>query len=125
MSVGINEKSFISRAFKSYDNPHCVSVKEFEVDLQRFSYIKKIFTLYEQTDEINVRLLLNHIVITFNLFGNDALIFLLYKTTKDHWPYLFPFLVMLNRLPDYVQEFNLNTTDIHLDKNITNKLRNL
>lgn len=125
MHPKISDETFLNRAFKAYDNPHCISIQEFESDIQRFSHIKKILSTYISSNEINERLLLNHIVISFNLFGNDALIFLLYKVSDNCWPALFPFLIMLNRLPDYIQEFNLNTSEIPLDNNIIQKLRHL
>jgi hypothetical protein len=121
----IDEKAFFQLAFKAYDNPHCVSIEEFEDDLLRFSYIKKILTQYSQNQEINERLFLNHIVICFNLFGNKATVLLLHRVPKDHWGYLFPFLILLNRLPEVIPEFNLITTDILLDQKIVEKLRNL
>lgn len=121
----IDEATFLKKAFRAYDNPHCVSLKEFETDLSKFSYIKKILTQYTQTGDINERLFLNHIVVCFNLFGNDATVLLLYRVIPEHWKYLFPFLVMLGRLPDYIPEFNLNTSDIPLDQPIVDKLRNL
>lgn len=121
----IDETTFLNRAFKAYDNPHCVSLQEFETDLSRFSYIKKILTQYSLTGEINERLFLNHIVVCFNLFGRDALVFLLYRVIPEHWKYLFPFLIMLNRMPDYIPEFNLNTSDVSLDQGIVERLRKL
>ena len=121
----IDEATFLKKAFQAYDNPHCVSVAEFEEDLSRFSYIKKILTQYHQTREINERLFLNHIVICFNLFGANALVLLLHRVPHEHWPYLFPFLIQLDRLPDYIQEFGLNISDISLDQTIIEKLRKL
>lgn len=121
----LDETTFLKKAFKAYDNPHCVSLQEFENDISKFSYIKKILTQYSQSGDINERLFLNHIVVCFNLFGNDALILLLYRVNKEQWKYLFPFLILLNRLPDYIPEFNLNTSDIPLDMNIVERLRKL
>lgn len=121
----MTETEFLKRAFKSYDNPHCVSVQEFEKDIQRFSYIKKSLTLFQRESDINERLILNHITICFNLFGNDALLFLLYKVNREHWPILFPFLIQLNRLPETVSEFSLNTSDIPLNQTIVQRLREL
>lgn len=121
----LDETTFLKKAFKAYDNPHCVSLQEFENDISKFSYIKKILTQYSQSGDINERLFLNHIVVCFNLFGKDALILLLYRVNKEQWKYLFPFLILLNRLPDYIPEFNLNTSDISLDMNIVERLRKL
>lgn len=121
----ISDKNFIRRALKAYDNPHCVSLEEFEADLQKFGYIKKIITIYDQTGEINERLLLNHIIICFNLFGEEALIFLLFRVVREHWNHLFPFLILLNRLPEYIDELNLRTSDISLDHTLIERLRQI
>ena len=122
----MTEAEFLKRAFKSYDNPHCVSVQEFEKDIQRFSHIKKSLTLFSQKGaEINERLLLNQITICFNLFGNDALVLLLHKVNKEQWGSLFPFLIQLGRLPEVVREYNLNTSDVALNQEIINKLREI
>lgn len=121
----ISDNNFVRRALKSYDNPSCVSLEEFESDIQKFVYIKKILTIYSSTGEINEKLLLNHIVICFNIFGDEALIFLLFRVAREHWGYLFPFLLLLNRLPEILPEYNIPSSDIELDSNIINKLRTL
>lgn len=125
MRTKIDDKNFLQRALKAYDNPHCISLSEFKEDLNRFSYVKKMITQCSTNGEINERLLLNHIVICFNLFGSEALLFLLYRVDRNHWGLLFPFLIMLNRLPDVIQEHNLITSDITLDQNIIKKLREM
>lgn len=119
----ISDNSFLRRALKAYDNPNCISLEEFETDLQKFIYIKKTLTIYDQTGEINERLLLNHIITCFNLFGDEALVFLLFRVVKEHWKYLFPFLLLLNRLPEFIAEYGLIVSDIPLDKNLIEKLR--
>lgn len=125
MNQPITDKNFLQRAFKAYDNPHCVSIEEFQEDLQRFTHIKKILTQYTQSGEINDRLLLNHIVISFNLFGRDALLLLLHRVDQLQWRSLFPFLIQLDRLPDFIPEHNMNVSDVELDQFIVNRLREL
>lgn len=121
----IDETSFIERALKSYDNPNCLDIGEFESDLLRFSYIKKALTVYDQTKEINERLVLNNIIVCFNLFGKDAILFLMFKVSKNHWKYLFPFLYFLNRVPEYIIEYDIHPTSLELDMNILLKLKAL
>lgn len=119
----LDDKSFIRRALRAYDNPACVSLEEFEADLLKFVYIKKMLTVYDKTGEINERLFLNNITICFNLFGKETLSFLLFRVVPEHWKYLFPFLILLNRLPEVVPEHNIRTSDIELDKTLIDKLR--
>jgi hypothetical protein len=49
--------------------------------------------------EISHRLVLNHIVILYNVFGQSAYQLLLYKIEPEYYPVLFPFLNSLDRLP--------------------------
>lgn len=121
----LDDRQFYGRALKAYDNPHCVSLVEFEEDIARFSYIKKILTRYHQVHEINDRLILNHIVVCFNLFGAEALNLILHKIDREHWGYIFPFLFLLNRLPEIIPEFDVRVTDISLDQEIIKRLRNI
>lgn len=120
----INEKNFIQRALHCYDNPQCITVEEFQEDLNRFSHIKKLVTKYaEGSGEINERLVLNHLVVVFNVFGIDAVDFILYKIDEKYWGIIFPFLILLDRLPDNVD--GINTTNVALDPVIIEKLRNI
>jgi len=122
----ISEKNFLQRALRCYDNPQCITLDEFQEDLNRFSHIKKIITKYvEGQGEINDRLVLNHLVTLFNVFGLEALLFVLFKIEQKHWGIIFPFLILLNKLPDYIPELQLATADIELDKNIIEKLRQI
>lgn len=122
----ITDKNFLQRALHCYDNPQCITLDEFQEDLNRFSLIKKQITKYKEgSGDLNERLILNHFVILFNVFGDEAVLFFLYKIDKKHWGVIFPFLIMLNRLPDHIKEINLNTADIQLDVNVIDKLRRI
>jgi len=65
----LNAKNFVLYAAKHYDNPGCESIEEFHDDLNRFKYIKRLFTKYQETGEIKERLVLNHLIALYNLFG--------------------------------------------------------
>lgn len=97
----MTDKDFLQTALKSYDNPQCISVDEFRSDLERFAYIRKILIRHKENNEIlNDRLILNHLVICFNLFGTSALDLALHKIDKSLWPYLLPYLYFLDRIPE-------------------------
>ena len=97
----LTEKTFLQYALKAYDNPACLSLDEFKQDLDRFSYIKKLITRYKDgSSDLKERLLLNHLVICFNVFGIFAFDFLLFKIPRENWDVLFPFLILLDRLPE-------------------------
>lgn len=121
----ITEKTLVQRALNCYDNPQCITVEEFKSDLDRFSSIKKLITKYKEGYVLQERLILNHLVICFNVFGPTSVLILLHKVDREKWGILFPFLILLNRLPDHIPEYNLQTSDIALDTHVITTLRNL
>ena len=56
---------------KNYDHPGC-SLDDFLDDLNRVKYILKLFRKFNETGEVNISLLLNHIIIFTNTFGIEA-----------------------------------------------------
>ena len=88
-------------AIKHYENPHCEGEKEFHDDMKRFKYIKRLLKKYRVSGILKERLLLNHIIILRNLFGNEACVTLLiFKTQSEHLGVLKSFLIFLNMIRD-------------------------
>ena len=84
-------------AIKHYDNPQCEGEKEFQDDLKRFKYNKRLLRKYYDTGVLKERLLLNHLIVLNNVFGPDACAtLLLYKIQQEYWPALKSFLLFLN-----------------------------
>lgn len=126
LETPLTEDNFILFAAKIYRNPSCESMDEFYDDLNRFKYIKRLFTRYEETGELKVRLVLNHLIVLYNLFGLDCTRMLFLKF-HDRLHMLKPFLVSLNFLPETVghigaQELIL-TSAIPMDQEIIRMLR--
>ena len=97
----ITPNNVLMYAIKNYDNPHCEGEKEFEDDLKRFKYIKRLLRKYYDTKVLKERLLLNHIIVLNNVFGPDACAtLLLYKIQPEYWPALKSFLLYLNLFSD-------------------------
>jgi hypothetical protein len=84
---------------KHYDNPQSVTYGDFEEDLNRIRYIKRLFKRYETTGELKTHLILNHIIVMYNVFDDAATPLLFYKIEATHWSYLKAFMLFLNRLP--------------------------
>ena len=104
----ITPNNVLMYAIKNYDNPHCEGEKEFEDDLKRFKYIKRLLKKYKVDGVVKERLLLNHIIILNNVFGPDACAtLLLYKIQPEYWPTLKSFLLYLN----IIREDELKETD--------------
>ena len=99
-------------AIQHYHNPSCEGMSEFNDDMKRFKYVKRLFRKYEETGILKERLLLNHIIILNNLFGADASSTLLFfKTEQQHWTTLRGFLEFLNIMPENdLIEIASNTT---------------
>ena len=97
----ITPNNVLMYAIKNYNNPQCEGEKEFEDDLKRFKYIKRLLRKYYDTKVLKERLLLNHIIVLNNVFGPDACAtLLLYKIQSEYWPTLKSFLLYLNIIRD-------------------------
>ena len=96
----LTEENFTLFAMKHYDNPHCRGVNEFNDDLKKFKYLKRLFRKYRAGGGLKERLILNHIIVIYNLFGVDAATnMLFFKIDKKYWPQLKSFLMYLNVMP--------------------------
>jgi len=121
----LNDNTYMMYAMKHYDNPQCIGMDEFQEDLNRIKYIKRLFRKYKNNDILRERLILNHIIIFYNVFGIKAATrILFYKIEEEVHDLLKTFLVYLNYLPeDGIPEVDLIT--IPLDQFVINKLREL
>ena len=116
----ITPSNVLMYAIKNYDNPHCEGEKEFEDDLKRFKYIKRLLRKYYDTKVLKERLLLNHIIVLNNVFGPDACAtLLLFKIQPEYWPVLKSFLLYLN----IIREDELQQTE--KDESVFEILRKL
>ena len=123
----LNEKNFLLYAMKYYDNPQCVEVEEFNDDLRKIKYIKRLFNQYSIEGVLKERLLLNHVIVFYNVFSVEAATrILFYKLEEEFWPMLKTFLFYLNFLPDKIESINgrtILTTEIPMDQGIVDSLR--
>ena len=95
----ITPQNVVMYAIKNYDNPQCEGEKEFEDDLKRFKYIKRLLRRYYDTGVLKERLLLNHLIVLNNVFSAEAATtLLLYKIQPTYWPALKSFLIFLNSI---------------------------
>lgn len=97
----LNDDNFVIYAAKHYHTPRCIDAEEFYEELSRFKYIKRLVNRYQRGDELRERLILNHITILLNVFGNEpAILMLMYKVGADHLPVIKPFLEYLKAIRD-------------------------
>jgi len=115
-------------AAKNYDNPQCMDIEEFKDDLKRFNYIKKLFNKYRTTSDLKEQLIINHLIVLYNIFGAEPATRMLFFKLGDYKDILKPFLVFLNYMPEAihgVDEQPILSSDIALDNYIIQKLRTI
>ena len=116
----INADNVVMYAIRHYDNPHCEGEKEFEDDLKRFKYIKRLLRKYYDTGILKERLLLNHLIVLTNVFGSTAsTTLLLYKIQEEYWSTLKSFLIYLNTITDE------ELSEVEINKEVLDALREL
>ena len=118
----LNKDNFLLFAIKYYENPNSSTQEEFQEDLKRFKYVKRLLKKYHDSGTINSHLLLNHIIVIFNCWGDAAVPMLFYKIDKAHWNYLKSFLLFLDRVPVWPPS---GLDDIEEDLNIFNSLNGI
>jgi hypothetical protein len=115
-------------AVKAYDKPNAI-MSEFDEDYSRFLYIKRLLTKYYATGVMKERLILNHLVLLYNVFGVEAATRLIFaKFEEKDYEVLKPFLVYLHYLPEVVKGISgkdIYTNDIKMDEKSIECLRNL
>ena len=95
----LTEDNLLIFAAKHYYNPLGVDAAEFEEDLNRFKYIKRLVNRYIDSDKLSERLILNHLIVIFNVFGIEGGISIIkLKFKSDHMTVLKPFLIFLKAI---------------------------
>lgn len=124
----LNESNVLLYAAKCYEKPNCID-SEFDEDYKRIRYIKRLLHRYRVTGEIKERLLLNHLVITQNVFGVEASTRMLFlRIDKKDYSALKAFLIYTSAMPEVVRGIrseNIRSSEIPLDFKIVDILRKL
>ena len=124
--MNLTESTFLLYAMKHYDNPQCTEMSEFEEDIKRFQYLRKLFSRYRQDDELKERLILNHLIVLFNVFGAQATNMLFMRLHEYH-EYLKPFVEYLNFMPEVLvyDEIGISSESITGDERIVKRLKEI
>jgi hypothetical protein len=124
----LNDDNFMIYAMKCYETPNCV-MSEFEGDIKRTKYLKRLFRRYKVTKSLKERLILNHIILLNNVFGPEATArILFYRIDERDYDILKTFLVYLNIMPNVIRGIkgkNIKSDEIPLDMQIVDTLRKL
>ena len=116
----LTARNFELFAAQHYNNPEATDVEEFKEDLSRFKYLKRLLKRYETDDDLQERLILNHLIVIYNCFGIEAANHMVwFKINNEHYHYIKPFLVFLHYLPEEEK------VEIGMDPEIVERLRGL
>ena len=100
----LNHENWLFFAIQNYNNPLSVTYQDFEEDLKRFKYIKRLLKRYETTGELKTHLILNHVIVLYNVFDDAATPLLFYRVEATYWSTIKAFMMFLNRLPPKLNE---------------------
>jgi hypothetical protein len=124
----LNNDNFLIYAMKCYDKPNTI-MSEFKEDMKRFNYIKRLFHKYRKNNEMREQLVLNHLVVLYNVFGPEPTArMLFFKLSKEDYPALKTYLLFLNIMPTVVKSIkghDIRSSDIEVDLRIAEALRNI
>ena len=113
---------------KAYDKPNCI-MSEFHDDMKRFNYLKRLFQRYRKQGELREQLVLNHLVVLYNVFGPEvAARALFFKMTKDDYSALKTYLLFLSWMPERVKGIkghDILSSEIPVDMKIAEALRQI
>ena len=122
----LTDENIILYAVKAYDTPNCV-MSEFKDDMKKFNYLKRLFKRYRKLGEVKEQLVLNHIVVLYNVFGAEVVTRLLFfKVAKDDYSALKTYLLFLSCMPEKVKGIkghDIISSDIPVDMKIAEILR--
>jgi len=115
----LTEENYIGVAMHHYDNIQCNTIEEFQNDMYRIICIKKLIDRYISSGNINLRLILNHIIVINNSFGEITFELLKLRLGNKYYPVIKAILVFLK----YIESDIWN--EIQEDSKIFNELRRL
>jgi len=124
----LSDDNIMIYAMKAYDKPNCI-MSEFNEDMKRFNYLKRLFRRYRKFGELRERLVLNHLVVLNNVFGTEvATRLLFFNMSKDDYSALKTYLLFLSTMPDKILGINgkdILSSEIPVDMTIADELRKI
>jgi hypothetical protein len=125
----VNDNNFMMFAIKHYDSPSCIGEAEFREDLSRIRSIGRSFSRYRKTGKINERLVLNHLIVLYNVFEAPGMTKMLAFKLNKYLDYLKPFLMLISMWPDKIEgvggDYIIIGSDIFMDTQLIEKLRKI
>lgn len=120
MNIELNDENIFIYAAKWYYNPLGVDAEEFYEDLKRPKFIKRLIYRYKNGGDLSERLILNHLITIFNVFGvQGGLKILNFHLTTDCNSVIKPFLIFLKAIR------NDEMVGVQMDRIAIEKLRKI
>ena len=123
----LTDANFLMFAMKEYTNQQCTNIDEFYDDLKKIKYIKRLINRFLESGKLKEILILNHLVVFYNVFDNKAATRLLFfKIEEKYWSVLKTFLIYLSMMPETVKGIrgeDIISSDIQLNQEVIDKLR--
>ena len=119
----LTNDNYMLFAMKHYDNPQSVTYDDFQEDMMRFKYLKRLFGRYVKSGVLRNHLILNHFIVLFNVFGEAAIHLLIFKIEMEYWSIMKSYLLYLNRLDP--EGGNGILDEIVIDAEVTSQLSKL
>lgn len=113
MEQRVSDQNFESIARNGYTNV-CIDEEEFLDDLSRIKHLKRLLNKFKTSKELKTNLILNHLIVLFNVFETRTLVRLLFFKLNKYQDCLVPFLIFLQRLPDTIEPFSTTTEILDL-----------
>mgnify|MGYP006087014769 CR=1 FL=1 len=124
----LSKDNILLYAMKAYDKPNCI-MGEFNEDMKRFNYLKRLFKRYRKLGEIKQQLVLNHLIVIYNVFGTEvATRLLFYKISKEDYSALKTYLLLINCMPDRIKGVkgqDILSSNISIEIKIAQELRRI
>lgn len=124
----LSKDNILLYAMKAYDKPNCI-MGEFNEDMKRFNYLKRLFKRYRKLGEIKQQLVLNHLIVIYNVFGTEvATRLLFYKISKEDYSALKTYLLLINCMPDRIKGVkgqDILSSSIPIELKIAQELRRI
>ena len=119
----LTNDNYMLFAMKHYDNPQSVTYDDFQEDMMRFKYLKRLFGRYVKSGVLRNHLILNHLIVLVNVFGEAAIPLLIFKIEMEYWSIMKSYLLYLNRLDP--EGGNGILDEIVIDAEVTSQLSKL
>ena len=123
----LTDANFLMFAMKEYNNQQCTNIDEFYDDLKKIKYIKRLINRFLESGKLKEILILNHLIVFYNVFDNKAATSLLFfKIEEKYWSVLKTFLIYLSMMPETVKGIrgeDIISSDIQLNQEVIDKLR--